>query len=150
LISSLLDNHKARQVVLTIKMPATKPIERLRKEAAAVITEQVDKIGISKAASELKVSRQALYDIKNGKYCPSLALIQRACATWDLRFRFRGLQVDKTTLLGTRQAVKVSPNAQGNFAFEALESLEAHRLEGVKTKRVGKAIELVFRFTMPA
>jgi DNA-binding XRE family transcriptional regulator len=129
-------------------VPATRPIDELRREAAELIVARIKKTSIAKAAAELRVSRQALYDIRSGKYCPSLALVQRACEEWELEFNFRGLKVGKKTL---HRKPKPSDLAiQTNLVFEALELLEKKKLEVVRAKRVGKAVELIFRFTLSA
>ena len=128
-------------------MPATRPIKELRIEAAALILARLRTTTISKAAQDLGVSRQTLYDIRREKYCPSLALIQRACEKWGLEFTIRGLRITKKTLRAkSRTSV---PVAQPTL-FEALEMLEKQRLEVVRTKRVGKAVELVLRLTLSA
>jgi DNA-binding XRE family transcriptional regulator len=131
-----------------IKMPATRPIDQLRREAAALIVAQIKKTTVAKAASKLRVSRQALYDIMDGKYCPSMALIQRACQAWKLEFKFRGLNVGEVTLHRKRSQSNLP--VQTNLVFEALELLEKQPLAVVKAQRVGKAVELVFRFTLTA
>lgn len=128
-------------------MPATRPIDQLRKEAAALIGAHLKTTTISKAAKELRVSRQALYDIQKEIYCPSLALIQRACEVWNLEFNFRGLRIGKTTLRA--KSKPGVPLRQPNL-FDALGMLENQQLEVVKTKRTGKAFELVMRLTLSA
>jgi DNA-binding XRE family transcriptional regulator len=130
-----------------IEMPATRPIDELRREAAALIMARMEKTTIAKAASELRVSRQALYDIRKGIYCPSLALVQRACEVWGLEFKFRGLAVGKKTL---RRKPEPTDLPMQISLFEALESLAKQELEIVRAKRVGKALELVFRFKLTA
>jgi DNA-binding XRE family transcriptional regulator len=129
-------------------VPATRPIDELRRQAAALIVAQIKKTTVAKAASKLRVSRQALYDIMDGKYCPSMALIQRACQAWKLEFKFRGLSVGEATL--QRKLSQSNLPVQTNLVFEALELLEKQPLAVVKAKRVGKAVELVFRFTLTA
>lgn len=127
-------------------MPATRPIDELRREAAALIIARIKKTTVAKTASELRISRQALYDIQKGKYCPSLALIQRACEIWGLEFNFRGLTVGKKTLRGKPQPM--NQTTQTSLVFEALELLEKQQLEVVRAKRVGTAVELVLRVTL--
>jgi DNA-binding XRE family transcriptional regulator len=129
-------------------VPATRPIDELRREAAALIVARIKETTVAKAAAALGVSRQALYDIQRGKYCPSLALIQRACQIWGLEFKFRGLTVGKKTL--QRKPQPRDPAIQTSLVFEALESLEKQQLEVVRAKRVGKAVELIFRFKLTA
>ena len=129
-------------------MPATRPIDELRRQAAALIAARIKETSVTKAASELGVSRQALYDIGKGKYCPSLALIQRACEIWGLEFNFRGLSVGKETL--QRKPGPSDHATQTSLVFEAFELLEKQQFEVVRAKRVGKAVELVFRCTLIA
>src|ERR1700720_2898990 len=117
-------------------MPATRPIDELRREAAALIIARIKKTTVAKAASELEVSRQALYDIQEGKYCPSLALIYRACEVWGLEFNFRGLAVNKRGL--KRRPVPRSQPSQTSLVFEALELVAEQQLDGARARRVGK------------
>src|SRR6266849_4025591 len=49
---------------------------------------------VADVASDLDISRQAVYDIKKGKYCPSLSLVQKACEVWKVPFSFRGMLID--------------------------------------------------------
>jgi DNA-binding XRE family transcriptional regulator len=127
-------------------MSATKPIEELRTQAATLIIERVLKTSVSKVASDLRISRQAVYDIWKGKYCPSLAVIQRACEAWNSEFNIRGLRIDQHTLPGKKKPT-VEPLQKR--LFEALEILENKRFE-VRTIRTEKAIELVFLLRLPA
>jgi len=129
-------------------MPASRPINELRRQAAALIVARIKRTTIAKAAQELGVSRQALYDIRNGDYCPSLALVQRACEVWGLEFKFRNLTVGKK-ILQRKPATSGSQPAQSNL-FDALESLERREVEVVRAKRVGRAVELVLRFKLTA
>jgi DNA-binding XRE family transcriptional regulator len=129
-------------------MPATRPIDELRREAAAMIVARIKKTTIAKAASELGVSRQALYDIQNEKYCPSLALVQRACEVWGLEFNFRGLKVGNKTL--KRKSPPSNQPTQTSLVFGALELLEKQQFEVVRAKRIGNAVDLVFRFSLTA
>jgi DNA-binding XRE family transcriptional regulator len=103
---------------------------------------------VSDAATQLGVSRQAIYDIRGGKYCPSLPLIQRACDVWGIQFSFRGLPVGKVTLRSKKKpATQLPPQPS---LFDALARLENQQLEVVKAKRVGSAVELVLRLTISA
>ena len=128
-------------------MPATRPIEELRAKAAELISSRLATTTISQAARDLQVSRQALYDIRRRKYCPSLALIHRACEVWDLEFNVRGLRIDKKTLRVKKKPSVLLPQPT---LFDALEMLEHKRLDVVRAKRTGKTIELVLRLTLSA
>ena len=124
-------------------MPASKPIEELRAQAAALILERAATTSVSKVASDLGISRQAVYDIRKGKYCPSLALIQRACAAWHEEFNIRGLPINQYTLWVTKKP-KAVPRQMSLF-----EALQGKRFE-VKTRRAGNTMELVLRFKLSA
>ena len=128
-------------------MPATKPIEELRDQAARLIIERVSKTSVSKVASDLRISRQAVYDIWKGKYCPSLAVIQRACEAWNLEFNIRGLRIDQHTLPGKKKQMVSVPQPT---LFEALELLENRRFEVVRARRIGKVVDLVLRLKLSA
>jgi DNA-binding XRE family transcriptional regulator len=108
---------------------------------------RITKMTVTEAARDLGVSRQCIYDIKKGKYCPSLALVHRACDVWNLKFNFRGLRVGKGTLR-PRAPKRSEPMEIG--LFDALGALEDRELEVVKAKRVGKAMELVLRIRLTA
>lgn len=130
-------------------MPITKgPIDDLRREAASRIVDRIREMSVSDAAAKLGVSRQAIYDIRSRKYCPTLALIERACEGLGLEFNFRGLQVGKKTLQGRKKPNTPQPS-QVNL-FDALVLLENQRLEVVKAKRAGGSVELILRLTIPA
>ena len=128
-------------------MPATKPIDELRAEAAKLIINRLDKSTISQAARDLGVSRQALYDIRRKAYCPSLALIQRACEVWGLEFSVRGLQIGKTTLRAKKKSsvLQTQPSL-----FDALGVLQNQHLQVIRTKRMRRALEVVLRVTLSA
>jgi DNA-binding XRE family transcriptional regulator len=119
----------------------------LRKQAAGLIVARLDAMTVSEAAKQLGVSRQAIYDFKKGDYCPSLALIQRACEVWDLEFTFRGLQVGKKTLQPKTHAKR--PPEQLDL-FGSLQLLQSRQFEVVRAKRMGRAFELVLRVQLQA
>jgi DNA-binding XRE family transcriptional regulator len=128
-------------------MPATRPIDDLRQYAAELIISHAKELSFGKAAKDLKVSRQALYDIESGEYCPSLALIQRACEAWNLNFRYRGLTVGKGTIRARRKA---PPKATQLDLFKVLEELEKQHFQVVRAKHSRGSLELTLRFEMTA
>ena len=126
---------------------AGKARAELRREAAELIKQNARALGVKRAAQDLGVTRQAVYDILKGKSWPSFELIERACAVWGLEFTFRGLHVDK----GTLQQPRARPTLHMQTTlFNALELLESRHLDVVKAKRIGSAVELVLRLTLPA
>ena len=127
-------------------MPATKPIEELRARAATLIIERISKSSVIKVADDLGITRQAVYDIRDGKYCPSLAVIQRACAAWKIEFNIRGVLVDQRSLPMTK---KPKDQPMQTRLFEALELLQNRRFQ-VKTRRTKETIEVVFRLKISA
>ena len=122
-------------------------MDELRKQAASLIVKRLDAMTVSEAARQLGVSRQAIYDIKKGEYCPSLALVQRACQVWGLEFKFRGLQVGTKTL-PMKTEVKHAPKQLDLLG--SLTLLQRRQCEVVKAKRMGRAFELVLRVQLPA
>lgn len=129
-------------------MSASKPINELRKVAAGLILDHLKTTTVTQAAEELGVSRQAIYGIKRGEFCPSLALIQRACEVWGLDFNFRNLRIAKGTLSATGTKPR-RPSTQLDL-FEVLQQLKNHDAQIVQTKRMGRAIELTFRLQIEA
>jgi DNA-binding XRE family transcriptional regulator len=127
---------------------ASKPINELRKVAAGLILDHLKTTTVTQAAEELGVSRQAIYGIKRGEFCPSLALIQRACEVWGLDFNFRNLRIAKGTLSATGTKPR-RPSTQLDL-FEVLQQLKNHDAQIVQTKRMGRAIELTFRLQIEA
>ena len=129
-------------------MPASRPTDKIRKQASDLIIERLKKHKVADVASDLGISRQAVYDIKNGNYCPSLSLVQKACEVWKVRFSFRGLLIDSTSiekkLDGRRPVVEVQTDL-----FEALGHLDSRSFEVIQTKPVGRALEITLRLTLP-
>jgi DNA-binding XRE family transcriptional regulator len=128
-------------------MPASRPIDELRRHAGKLIANRTSRTTIAKAGAELGISRQALYDIRKGRYCPSLALIHRACEVWGLEFKFRNLTVGKKTLQPKR-APDMQPIQSG--LFDALELLEKRELRVIRAKRVGETVELILHLKLTA
>jgi len=124
-------------------MPPTKPLDELKAQAVALISEQVSQSSVTKVASDLDVSRQAVYGFIKGEYCPSLAVIQRACEAWNKEFHVRGLAVNQHTLPGKAKPT-VLPHQMNLF-----DALKQGRFK-VKTRRSGNSMELVLRFKLSA
>jgi predicted transcriptional regulator len=130
---------------------ATKPPGDLRVQAAALIVERLKSLSISQAARDLKVSRQAIYGFKNGMYCPSLAVVQRACEVWKLEFRFRGMKISKESFKPKSSTWKQPSDqeAQRTF-FELWDQLQNQRMTVVRARRVDGAVEMTLRISIPA
>jgi predicted transcriptional regulator len=103
---------------------------------------------VTQAAEELGVSRQAIYGIKRGDFCPSLALIQRACDVWGLDFNFRNLRIAQGTLKSTRMKPHRTPTQLD--LFDVLQKLKNQEAHIVQAKRMGRAVELTFRLQIEA
>jgi DNA-binding XRE family transcriptional regulator len=124
-------------------------MNELRRQAARLILAHLRTITVAQAASDLKISRQAVYDIKKGKYCPSLSLVQRACEVWGLKFEFHGILIDNTSLRRKPDAAPVMPEVQGNL-LEILGQLASRNFEVIDAKPVGHAVDVTLRFTLSA
>jgi DNA-binding XRE family transcriptional regulator len=128
-------------------VPASKPIDELRRVAADLILAQLKEITVTKAAADLGVSRQAIYGIKRGEFCPSLSLIQRACEAWNLSFSFRNLEIGKDTPVRRAKAGAVSTQLD---LFEMIRCQLENQTAHIETKRMGRAVELTFRLRIGA
>ena len=119
----------------------------LRLQAAALILERLRTAKVADIAKDLGISRQAVYDIKRAKYCPSLSLVQKACEVWKVPFTYRGIQIDSGSF-----AKKVDlplPTGTQMSLFEALGRLEATDFQVIQTKPIGRALEITLRLTIP-
>jgi hypothetical protein len=96
----------------------------------------------------LAISRQAVYDIRKGKYCPSLTLIHRMCEAWDCKFELGGIVIDRATLTRDKQASMPKIEKQGSL-FETFGQLNPHQFEVIATKPMGRALEITLRLTIP-
>jgi DNA-binding XRE family transcriptional regulator len=130
-------------------MPATRPVGQLREQAAKVILQKLGDLTISEAARSLGVSRQAIYDFKTGKYCPSLAVIQRACNVWGLEFQIQGMTID---LRSFRQpsGSSTKESDQQITMFDLWEQLEHRRMTVVRAAKVDGGVEMTLRISIPA
>jgi hypothetical protein len=133
-------------------VPATKPSVELRKQAAALIVEKLKSISVSQAARDLKVSRQAIYGFRDGTYCPSLAVIERACSEWKVEFGFRGMQVSRNSFEPKRRGrneQSTEQPAQLTF-FDLWDRLKDQRMTVVRARHVDGAVEMTLRISIPA
>ena len=129
-------------------MSASKPIDELRRVATALILDRLAKTTVTKAASELGITRQAIWGLKRGDFCPSLALIQRACDVWRLEFKFRNLKIAKGTI--SARPVKANPVPTQLELYDVLRQLQDQTAQIVGTKKMGRAVEVTFRFQISA
>lgn len=133
-------------------MPATRPVGQLREQAAKVILQKLEGLTISEAARALGVSRQAIYDFKTGKYCPSLAVIQRACNVWGLEFQIQGLgrvTIDKQSFIQPSNSRLAKSDLQTTL-FDLWEQLENRRMTVVRAEKVDGGVEMTLRMSIPA
>jgi predicted transcriptional regulator len=133
-------------------VPATKPGGELRIKATALIIEKLKSISVSQAARDLKVSRQAIYGFKDGTYCPSLAVIQRACSEWKLEFSFRGMQVSRDSFKPKKRRrgeQSAEQPAQLTF-FDLWDQLKDQRMTVVRARHVDGAVEMTLLISIPA
>jgi len=129
-------------------MPATRPAGELREQAAKIILQELQKLTISQAARDLGVSRQAIYGFKSGEYCPSLAVIQRACSAWGLEFSIQGMTINQQSF---PRPPKPPLQESGQLTmFDLWEQLENRRMTVVRAKKVPGAVEMILRISVPA
>jgi len=123
-------------------------MNELRRQAANLIIDRLKTASVAKVASELRVSRQAIYDIQKGKYCPSLSLVQRACEEWKVKFTFSGITIGSESFEAkTRDAA----SAIQTDLFESLEQVDNRNFEIVQAtpKPMDRALEITLRLTLP-
>jgi DNA-binding XRE family transcriptional regulator len=133
-------------------MPATRPVGELRERAAKIILQKLKELTVSEAASALGVSRQAIYGFKNGDYCPSLAIIQKACETWDLEFRMQGITsmiVNKDSFKGRARSSRKKTTEQSTL-FDLWKQIENRRMTVVRAEKLDGAVEMTLRIPIPA
>ena len=130
-------------------MPASRPIDELRKQAADLIINRLKTTTVADVAYDLGISRQAVYDIKRGKYCPSLSLVQRACEVWKVRFTYREILIDSTSFRAKAPGPSPPVPTQGDL-LESLAQLDNRSFEVIHTKPMGRALEITLRLTLPA
>jgi len=124
-------------------------MDELRNQAAELIINRLKTRKVADVASDLDISRQAVYDIKKGKYCPSLSLVQKACQVWKVQFNFRGILIDSASF---KEHVETpsAPVATSGDLFESLGQLDNRCFEVINAKPIGRALEITLRLTLPA
>ena len=127
-------------------MSASRPIDELRRQAANLIVDRLRTANVASVASDLGISRQAVYDIRKGKYAPSLALVHKACEVWRVTFSFRGMLIDSTGF--KTPSSSLPPAIQGSL-LGSLDQLDSRNFEVVAAKPMGKALEITIRLTVP-
>ncbi len=120
-------------------------------QAAALIIDKLKSLSVSQAARDLKVSRQAIYGFRDGTYCPSLAVVQRACEAWKLEFNFRGMKISKGSFKPTKLPTD-QPSVQQSQRtfFELWDQLQNRRMTVVSARRVDGRVEMTLRISIPA
>ncbi|MEI9970449.1 MAG: helix-turn-helix domain-containing protein [Terracidiphilus sp.] len=104
---------------------------------------------IAQASRELGISRQAIYGFKKGEYCPSLAIIERACKAWKLEFVVQGMTVNQNSFVQRPEETQTTLSQQLTFV-DVWEQLENKQMTVVHAKRVKGAVEMTLRIAIPA
>jgi DNA-binding XRE family transcriptional regulator len=120
-------------------------IDRLKETP---VDERPGRLSVYEISEALGISRQAVYDIKKGKYCPSLALVHKMCETWGAKFDLGGIVIDRLTLASKERPSIAVRDTQGDL-FEAIKRVDTRHLEVISTKPVGRALEITVRLTIP-
>ena len=113
-----------------------------------LILQKLETLTVAEAAHALGVSRQAIYGFKSGNYCPSLAIIQKACDVWGLEFLVQGMLVNKNVFRQRSSRIKVV--RQQLTMFDLWEQLEHRRMTVVRATKVDGALEMTLRISIPA
>ena len=135
-------------------MAATRPIGELRETAKKLILEKVEKITVTQASRDLGISRQAIYAFKKGNYCPSLAIIERACKVWGLEYKISGLTPEKLTVNKksfVRHTISMVATPPQQITMEHLwKQLENRPLTVIRTDKKDGALEMTLRIPVSA
>jgi DNA-binding XRE family transcriptional regulator len=127
-------------------MPASTPMAALRQQAADLIIERLKNASVAKVAGDLKISRQAVYDINKRKYCPSLSLVQKACEVWQVPFTYGSIHIDASSF---PKKMDLPPQTTQMTIFELLGHLDTRDFEVIQTKPMGRTLEITLRLTIP-
>jgi hypothetical protein len=130
-------------------MSATRPAGELREQAKLLILDKLKSISIAQASRDLKISREAIYGFKRGEYCPSLAIVERACKAWGLEFKALGMTVNSKTFDRLPGPTEPQPAEQLSFV-DIWEKLENSQMTVIRSKKVKGAIEMTLRIAIPA
>lgn len=114
-----------------------------------MILQRLETLSVAQASRDLGVSRQAIYGFKSGAYCPSLAVIQRACVAWGLEFKIDGMAVNERTFSRRRDSSTNSSDQQITM-FDLWEQLAHRRMTVVRAEKVDGAVEMTLRISVPA
>jgi transcriptional regulator with XRE-family HTH domain len=110
------------------------PNDPLAEEIAAKFKTALEARRISKAraARDLQVSRQMLYEYLRGRSVPKQAVLQRACAAWGLELKYRNLIVNARSFPPLGAAADANAPVQLDLDLQAaIEQLSNENL-GVK------------------
>lgn len=130
-------------------MSATRPGGELREQASALIIQKLKTVSVAQAARDLGVSRQAVYGFKSGDFCPSLAVIQRACRAWGMEFSVNGMKISEQSFKPEQKPAPSPAEAQLTF-FDLWTQLQDQRMTVVRARRIDGAVEMTLRIAIPA
>ena len=129
---------------------ATRPVGELREMASAIISEKLKVISVAQAARDLHVSKQAIYGFRSGKFCPSLAVVQRACSAWRLEFTVNGLKVSEGTFRREGEGRPLPDAGRQLNLFDLWGQLQDQRMTVVRARRIDGAVEMTLRISITA
>jgi DNA-binding XRE family transcriptional regulator len=136
-----------------------RPITELKRQCADFITKRLKespqdkrkgRLSVIQMASDLEISRQAVYDIKAGRSYPSISLVQKGCEVWDEKFKYGWITLDKTTAGPKRQEPPPTAETQADLFEVLVGQLGSRNFEVVAAKPMGRAMEITLRLTLPA
>jgi DNA-binding XRE family transcriptional regulator len=135
-------------------MAATRPVGELRETAKTLILERLQKLTVTEASRDLGISRQAIYAFKKGQYCPSLALVERACKIWGLDYKISGLLPGQRLTVNEKSFVHHSISAVSNPEQMTMEhlwkQLENRPLTVIHAEKKDGALEMTLRIPISA
>src|SRR5437016_13530447 len=110
--------------------------DRFRDEIAAKFRQAIaaQRISKTRAAGDLGISRQMLYEYLAGRSAPKQAVLQRACAKWGLELNYKDFIV---TAKAFRTEPTLAPTALP-LQLDLLSAVEALRDEDLEVRILRK------------
>lgn len=96
----------------------------------------------SRAAAELRISRQAISLYLKEKATPSAEIIRRVCKRWGLTLSVEGLVISEKSYGARRSGPAPAPALQLPLLPDAIDSLQNKNLQVKIARKVGDLIEL--------
>lgn len=120
--------------------------ETIAKEFRRILGE--NKLTISQAARNLRVSRQAFHSYLNGSSVPRSQTLARAIDLWGFNLSVGGVTLDRNSFT-TESANGTEPPPKQLVLWEALDGIKQQDLK-INVKRIGSTLRVEVKIDIPA